>query len=158
MYVTTEYKEWAKDLVNALKFKSMRQASTPIARIMAEQLPYFDRVTLIVPLPTAPKRVRQRGFDHTGYIAREISKITNLKYLKILRKTDNRRQVGATRKQRLIQAKESYTVIKPKDVRGRDILLVDDVATTGASLGAAVRALKDAGAKSVRAAVFSYTK
>ncbi|MCA9342853.1 ComF family protein [Candidatus Saccharibacteria bacterium] len=158
LYVANEYKNEPKELVAALKFKSKRQASIPISRIMAEQLPYLDKETVLVNLPTAPKRVRQRGFDHTKLIAKAIAKQKGVKYINALSKTDNKRQVGATRKQRLNQTVNSYRVTVPRKVAGKNVIIIDDVVTTGASIDSAVKILKKAGVKQVYAAVFAYTK
>lgn len=158
VYITNEYKDLAKTLVNALKYKSKRQASIPIARIMTDQLPYLGNDFIVASLPTTPSRVRQRGFDHTMFIAKEIARQKNLKYRKVLRKTDNSRQVGSSRAQRLKQAEGAYMVTSPKRVEGKKVLLVDDVVTTGASLNAAISELKKAGAIQVYATVFAYTK
>lgn len=158
LYVADEYKDEAKELVSALKFRSKRQASLPIARIMAEQLPFLDKDSVIVNLPTAPQRVRQRGFDHTLYIAKEIAKLKDLNVASVLRRKDNKRQVGSTRKKRLEQLKDSYRIIRPEKIKDKTIILIDDVVTTGASLDSAIKVLKQAGAKQVYAAVFAYNK
>lgn len=158
LYVVSEYKNTAKQLISTLKFKSKRQSSLPIASMIAEQLPYLAEDTLIVNLPTAPQRVRQRGFDHTWHIAREVAKQKGVKAERVLRRKDNHRQVGSTRKQRIEQSKDSYRVAKPERIKGKNIILIDDVATTGASLSSAIKELKNAGAKNVHTAVLAYSK
>ncbi len=158
LYVALEYKDEAKDLVTKLKFGSKRQASRPIAKIMSDQLPYFGEDTIVVSLPTAPQRVRQRGFDHTRKIAKELAKQKGLRYINVLKKTDNKRQVGSSKKQRLEQSKNSYRVTSAQHIKGKKVVLIDDVITTGASVNYAAEALGIAGAKQVVAATFAYTK
>lgn len=158
LYVAAEYKSTAKEIIAALKYKSMRQASKPIARALAEILPLLDGQFIVASLPTAPVRRRQRGFDHTEHIARELAGLIQQPYKRILRKTDNNRQVGATRTVRLKQAKNAYRLAHGAQVSGSKILLIDDVVTTGASLSEATKTLRQAGAKQVICAVFAYSK
>lgn len=158
LYVASEYKDSAKQLISTLKFKSKRQSSLPISLMIAEQLPYLAEGTLIVNLPTAPQRIRQRGFDHTWHIAREIAKQKGVQARRVLRRKDNHRQVGSSRKQRIAQSKDSYRAVNIEDIKGKTIILIDDVVTTGASLSSAIKTLKQAGAKDVQAATFAYNK
>jgi predicted amidophosphoribosyltransferase len=64
-------------------------------------------------------------------------------------------QRGAKRSDRLVQARESYRVKLPEIVSGRDILLVDDVLTTGATICEVARTLRKAGARNVDALIFA---
>jgi len=155
--VCQEYKGTAKNLVKVLKFECKRQAATPIARMLNEVLPFIeiDQVTYV---PTAPRRIRQRGFDHTKLIASELAKLRGLPYAPTLVRTNNTQQVGSDKKQRLLQAENTYKAIDNKKVKGKKFLLIDDVVTTGSTLQAATRALKQAGAKKVYCATFAYSK
>lgn len=158
VYVTNEYKDVAKELVKGLKYSSKRQAAKPMASCITEVLPLLSEDTVVTNLPTAPARVRQRGFDHTQYIAKTVAKQKELAFVSLLGRTSNVRQVGADKKQRIAQVKDSYRLRAGVDIKGKSILLIDDVITTGASLSEASKVLRRSGAKEVVCAVFAYSK
>jgi ComF family protein len=111
--------------------------------------------TLIVPIPTAISRIRQRGYDQTVLLARALSRQGHLLRADVLVRVSRSRQVGANRQKRLAQLRNSFIVSGNELVRKADILLIDDVVTTGATLETAATVLKKAGAKSVSAVVFA---
>lgn len=158
LYVASEYKETPKALVRVLKYDCKRHGALPIARVLTELLPHYPPGVLVVAVPTAPLHVRQRGFDHTARIAKEVAKLKGLRFVPALSKPNNLRQVGASKKNRQEQAKGAYRIKRNSNVNGCDILLIDDVVTTGATLAECIKVLKKAGAKSVDAAVFAYSK
>lgn len=150
----TDYDGVAKELVRRLKFGSTRQAARVMADVMATRLP-ADQPLLITHMPTASSRIRRRGYDQAALLARAIAAQTDRPYLPCLVRLGQARQVGANRKQRLQQLQDQLHVSRPGRVRGRHVVLIDDVTTTGASLEAAAAALKEAGAKRVEAVVFA---
>lgn len=162
VWVCTDYEKLAKDLVQKLKFSHQRAAAIPLAQLMTDTLLTFvadDEIRaknyLIIPVPTATGRVRERSFDHTVLLARCIAKNISLEVRFNLKRLGQSRQVGAKRSVRQAQATGNYYLNKPQQIKGRNILLIDDVVTTGATLRAATRVLRQAGAKSVDALVFA---
>jgi ComF family protein len=123
---------------------------------MAEYLPYFGPETLLVPVPTATQRARQRGYDQADLLARELSEILGLPHQYLLSRLGQARQVGTGRKQRAAQLAKAFRV-KGRVPINSHIMLVDDVVTTGATLEAAATILKKAGAKRVDAVIFAQT-
>jgi len=150
----TGYDGVAKDLVWRLKFDGMVAAAAEMARCLAPLMPAGPDV-LLVPLPTATSRVRQRGYDQAGLLVRELSRLTGLPHATCLRRLGQHHQVGAGRQQRLAQLKDAYRPINAKLIAGKHIILVDDVLTTGASLEAAATTLKTAGARRITGLVFA---
>jgi len=138
-----------------MKFDTKRQAIEPVAQIMTDNLGVFNKDMIICHLPTAPSRIRQRGFDHTLLIANCISRLSGLKSTTLLSRKTNIRQLGSTRTKRFEQMEQEFRVFNPSLVAGQNILLIDDVVTTGASIAGATKALKLAGAKRVSALVFA---
>ncbi len=154
VWVRSEYNEVAKKLIYSTKFKSAREGSGVIAVLMTEELPVFPAGTTVVHIPSAAERKRQRGYDHAEYIARKLAHNSNLNFQKILGRHGNARQVGATREVRLKQLQGAFYVIN-SNINDKHILLVDDIVTTGGTLEAAAKALRQAGAKQVDAVVFA---
>jgi ComF family protein len=155
IYVATSYDSLYERLLHELKFECRKQAINPIVGIMLQQLQSIEGYDSICPLPTAPSRVRSRGFDHTLLISRELSKKCSIPTQKSLARSTNARQVGANKRERLSQLENEFKVHDKSSVRGKNILLVDDVITTGASIASATNALYKAGAKSVSALVYA---
>lgn len=162
VWISTTYEGVAKKLINSYKFAGTRLAAEKIAQLMADTLSDFNRQSdltrldyLLVPVPTATSRRRRRSFDHARLLAKHLGSKTNMKLIDALGRLGQSRQVGARREVRLKQLNESYWVRLPYLINGRNILLIDDVVTTGASLSAAGRVLRQAGAKRVDALVFA---
>lgn len=162
IWIATDYDGLAKSLIQKYKFGCQRGAAAPLASIMAQTFWAFnskehvqESAYLVVPVPSASSRVRQRGFDHAMQLAKLLSKRLDLPISQPLLRVGQNRQVGTKRQQRLAQAQDSYKVFKPLDVTGRSILLVDDVVTTGATLQAASQKLRAAGVRHVDALVFA---
>lgn len=155
VWVAQDYQEHAKKLVRLFKYERAKAAAMPIARQMADTLPYFAKDVIIAHIPTATSRQRHRGYDQSELIARSIVKLKGLEYAPLLERSGQARQVGSTRQQRFAQAQQMFRLETKRDIRGSSILLIDDILTTGASLEAAAQVLKRAGAKDVSAAVFA---
>jgi competence protein ComFC len=155
VWVRTMYEGCAKQLVHDFKFERKRAAADPIARLMAEALPYLSPDSVLAHIPTAPSRVRQRGYDQAELLARSLARQLGVSHQTILARVTQTRQVGSHRKERLSQMQHAFRVIRPDRFVGLSVVLVDDLTTTGATLEAAARCLRDAGAKSVSAVIFA---
>lgn len=154
VWVTTEYDGVAKELVRLFKYERARAAYRPIAEQMAETLPYLAADTIITYIPTATSRQRLRGYDQSQLIAKHLAKLKKVHFIPLLERYGQSRQVGATKKKRFEQAGEMFRFIGNAVPRG-DIIIIDDILTTGASLEAAAKFLKQNGAQRVSAAVFA---
>jgi ComF family protein len=144
----------AKTLVHRLKFERARTAADIAAHVMAIQLPARSD-WLVTHAPTAPQRVRERGYDQAQLMARRLARLAGCEYASLLLRVSQHRQVGQTRKVRREQMAQAFWTVRTQQISGRHILLVDDVLTTGSTLEAAAATLKAAGAKRVSAAVFA---
>ncbi len=153
VWIRSKYVFTPKNLVQALKYERKKEAYQIMAKAMLESIPKLNLKTVIVPVPTATSRKRQRSYDQAELLAKEIARLLNLPYQKLLIRIGQTRQVGSKRSQRLKQLNGSYLV--PRNIRGMHILMVDDVLTTGSTLESAAKALKASGAKKIKAVVFA---
>ena len=157
VWITTTYKGGPKLLIKAYKFEEKRAAAARIAELIDESLPYFPDPPLVAFVPTVTSHRRARGFDHAEYIARELAKGRDWHYARLLHRTSQVRQLGATREQRQSQLKGLFRPINKQLIKNRHILLVDDVITTGATVGECARVLYKNGAAKVDVAAFART-
>jgi len=158
VFIATTYESHAQALVQKYKFGHLRTAVRPLAEIMCQMLidsALTRRDYLIVPVPTATSRVRERGFAHSELLAKSIAARLKVEYCPVLRRLGQTRQLGSKREDRLVQLDKSFAIKNGRRAKNRRVLLIDDVLTTGASLIAASKVLKDAGAQQVDAAVFA---
>ena len=152
VWVATEYAGLAKKMVHKYKFERARTAARTIAQQMDAVLPNIPQSTVVTYVPTETRRMRMRGYDHAALIARELARERGLPYRRLASRVTHTRQVGAGRAVRYRQLAGAFLVIR--DVPP-DVLLVDDVVTTGATLETVAAVLRQAGAKHVDAVVFA---
>lgn len=153
----TVYDTVAKALVWKLKLAGTQSATRIMAKRMASHVYGATNKSIVVPIPTATSRIRQRGYDQASLIARELAIRTRLPYHACLSRLGQMHQHGASRHERLLQLTDAFRVIRPVIVRGKHVILVDDVITTGATLEAAAKVLHAAGAIRVDAVAFAQT-
>ena len=116
-----------------------------------------EKADFIVPVPSVEKRIKQRGFDHTLKLAKSFSNLTSIKMdNKILKRVSEiKPQIESHRAERIKNIKQ---VFKAEKINGQNIILIDDVITTGATLNECAKALKDGGANKVYAVTVAATK
>jgi ComF family protein len=102
-------------------------------------------------VPLHKSRHRERGFNQSEIVAQEISKLTGLYVLKnaLKRKKNTKDQTNLSPQQREENVKGAFVVTQPDMINGKNIILVDDVITTGATLSECARMLKQAGAEKI---------
>ena len=141
-----------RSLAGALKFGGrLALARRAAAAIRAAAPPEALRGGL-VPVPPDPLRVRLRGFDPAEEIAASLARVTGLRLERCLEREVGRRQVGRPRRERLASPPRISVWRAPP----RSALLVDDVWTTGATLGACATALREGGADRVVALTLAH--
>jgi ComF family protein len=141
-------------LIGLYKFERTQSAYKILGNLLLNTLPELPENTIIVPVPTVSSHVRERGYDHMLLIAKHIAKARGLKCEQKLYRRSDTKQRQSTSTQRVAQAKLAFAVSSKIDDT-RPYLLVDDVATTGATIKYASKTLRDAGAKHVWVAVIA---
>ncbi|MEK6271719.1 MAG: hypothetical protein AABM42_03625 [Actinomycetota bacterium] len=145
------YEGIARDLVVSLKFGARLPLARRAAAVIAERAPTGLLEGVIVPVPAAPGRRRWRGFDAAERIAAALSVETGLPLGLCLRRSQGRRQVGRPRSERL-GAPPQVRLAGPPPAAA---VLVDDVVTTGATIGACARALRSGGSDRIVSLTFA---
>ncbi len=105
-------------------------------------------------MPTIQKHIRARGFDHMSKLAKCLARQNGLEVAEVLVRGNNCVQVGASEEKRRKQAKTAYITKSGIDVNA-SYLLIDDVWTTGSSMMAAAKTLREAGCKHLNIAVIA---
>ena len=140
----------ARGLVGALKFRRLLRLADRAAEAIVANLGGVPEGTL-VPVPAAPLRRRVRGFDPAEEIAHALARRGALGPVSCLRRRQGPRQVGRPRAERLADPPR-VTLRAPAPA---EAVLVDDVITTGATLAACARVLRDGGAERIVAVAFA---
>ena len=138
------------------RFKYGRDLSTGsiLSSFMADfQFPGFDyrNYSLIVPVPLHIKKLRERGFNQSVILAQALKKKwqISLNYFLLKRSKFTLTQTGLDKEEREKNIKGAFEVTSAKNVKDKNIILVDDVYTTGATLNECAKTLRKAGAKDV---------
>ena len=155
-----------KTAIWEMKYKNNEKAIETLAEIAhAEILNYLSDWTLfenftdpiLIPVPLSKEKLEKRGYNQTEILAKEIVKLDNAVNLIcfpdiVIKSKDTEDQSSLkTRARRLKNLNGCFEVISPEKAKGRDIIIIDDVTTTGATLKEMKKVLKKSGAGKVKA-------
>ncbi len=141
----------ARQAILQLKYRHLKAIAAPLGQLLAEYLGSHPlKGEVIIPVPLHPKRLRERGYNQASLLAKELGKLVDLPVVEdtVTRVRDalpQARTGSAIERRRNVQD----AFVCHQGLEGRQILLVDDVCTTGATLDACASALKAAGASYV---------
>ena len=138
------------NLIYELKYKNHPEIGETIGRMVATEIKasgFFDGIDGIVPIPLARKRQLQRGYNQSHEIARGVTEITGLPILSaaVRRNSFEGSQTNKGRWERNENVESVFELQDASMVRGRNLLLIDDVVTTGATVIACAKELVKAG-------------
>lgn len=155
------YEGAPKRFVYRLKFGGRRYLAAFIAEAMVDR--YLDcgfECDCVVAVPLSAKRKRKRGYNQAELIAEEVSRRLKLPLIDgaLVKTKENKSQAKLTRREREENVRGVYEVTSPETFKGRRVLVVDDVMTTGATLGEVSRVLYKAKARSVEALTYCSTR
>ena len=154
VWAPVAYEGAARAVVSRVKFHGAVALAAHMAAAIVANAPagLLERPLVAVPSPAA--RSRRRGFCHAALLAQALSARTGLPVAPVLERAgDTARQVGRARSQRL-RAPPAFRALEPG---GDEVVLLDDVVTTGATLGSCRRALAAAGWRCTRAVAYART-
>lgn len=149
------YEGVIKELIHAFKYKNKDYLGKTLSRPMIDFIQEFDLpinyIDFIIPVPLHKIRLREREFNQaeilSGYIAREFKK--EVLSDKLIRRRQTKQQTDLEVNQRFLNVKDTFSINRPKTIKGKNILLVDDVLTSGATASEAAFTLKNAEANIV---------
>ncbi len=147
----------AREAVHALKYGGLPRIVDDLAAAMAADLFPTDEASVLVPIPLAPKRLRQRGYNQSEALARALARLWRIPVVDVLiRSRETATQTALTPETRLANVAGAFTPGHGPGVNlpATSLVLVDDVFTTGATLAEAARALEQAGARTVYGITF----
>lgn len=150
------YEGALRDLIHLFKYKGTRPAGKLLGRLLNQAVTAMalPDSLIVVPVPLWSGKRNARGFNQAEAIARtfmdfQTSSSIQLDTSILVRTRETASQTGLTRPQRRANVRGAFAVVRPEKIKGRSILIVDDVMTTGTTAGECARVLRRAGAKEV---------
>jgi ComF family protein len=155
LIAVTDFDGIGREAVHALKFNGRHAIAGPIGRIMAQAIAGIE-VDVVCHVPLHPRRRRERGYDQAALLGRWVARTLELPY-----RPDALQRIRATAQQAMLdhvarQANVDGAFRARTKLRGRSVLLIDDVSTTGATLRAAATALRENEVTSITGLVFAH--
>jgi ComF family protein len=148
---TGTHEDILQSAVQGLKYGGLRHLAQPLGLRLANALQHLDwSIDVIAPVPLGEKRQRERRYNQAELLAKSLTEYTSISCQPhaVMRRRETRSQVGLNRQERLENMVEAFEA-DPKQIAGCNLLIIDDVLTTGATLSACVEAARSAGARAV---------
>jgi ComF family protein len=157
------YDTGLREMIHLLKYERVRPAANVLGRMLAEAIEPLEgdwegRVPVMIAVPLHAEKMRQRGFNQSELIAasalrslrrKELMPELSLNITALIRRRATESQIGMSIEQRQANIRGAFKVVRADQVADRDVLLVDDVFTTGATVSECTRVLRRAGAVNV---------
>ncbi|MCS7245539.1 MAG: hypothetical protein N2504_07025 [candidate division WOR-3 bacterium] len=141
------YSDRVKKLIEYYKYEGFLKIGRFFSELLSHKIlakrELFKEKSIIVPIPTSKARIRERGFDHTEYLAKEVSRITGVEYKKLL--SSEYRPSQTKVKDRFENSKNRFFGISLSEYREYQIILLDDVITSGSTMLSAINVLSNLG-------------
>jgi len=149
------YEGVVKELIHAFKYQNKDYLGQPLSRLMIEFIREYalpmEFLDAIIPIPLHKTRLREREFNQAEVLSTHIAAQFNKGVLRdsLRRNRPTQTQTGLEDALRFSNVKGSFSVTRSEHIKGKNLLLIDDVFTTGATASEAAYALKNAGANIV---------
>lgn len=137
--------------VQNFKYYGKTALSRTLVALLIEFMSDLPEIDVVLAIPLHPSRLRERGFNQAALLAQPLAKYLQRPFLldNLERVLPTSQQVGLAKEERIKNIRRAFVVHRPEAVRGKHILLVDDVFTTGATFNEAAKVLTRAKAKRV---------
>lgn len=135
-------------LIHALKYRGNKELGFRLGRMAAlyyRETGLFETVDRLLPVPLHPKKERQRGYNQTEWIARGVQSVVGipLETVSLIRIKRNESQTRKRLSERKRNVAHIFRVGDKERLRDKHVLLLDDVITTGSTMGACIEALQE---------------
>lgn len=145
------YKGTLKQLILNFKYKHDFEAGQVLVDLLEEKICNKDKEYYLVYIPITKSRFKERGFNQCEYLAKELAFRQGFKVLDCLEKVkDTKSQKTLDREERKLNLIGSFKVIDENQVKGRKVILIDDVITTGATIEEGIKILKKSGVLEIK--------
>lgn len=145
------YNEKSSPAILKFKYGGRKAFALPLARILAKRFETVDIIADVVTFVPMPKeREKERGYNQSFELCKEFSSLTGILMIDALERVKNvERQATLGRAERIKNMQGSFNAKNKQEFKNKDVLLIDDVVTTGATASECAKTLLNAGAKSV---------
>lgn len=145
------YDDVSAPIILRFKYNSQKWYKTPLAHLLKDYYKNSDITTdCVTYVPMPETRQKERGYNQAKELAEEFNKLTNIPLFDLLtRKDDKIRQSTLSKEERIKNIQGSFSAINKSIIKGKDILLIDDVSTTGSTASECAKVLKASKARSV---------
>jgi ComF family protein len=134
-------------LIHIFKYGKVESLAGPLSQFLLQTVPVEHRFDLVLPMPMHWRKRWERGFNQAELLAEPVARYHGLNLARNLKRHRyTKPQAGLSEAQRRENLRNSFAIVRPPQIVGKRILLIDDVFTTGATLRTAAAALKSAGA------------
>ena len=146
----SEYEDVLKNKMLAYKFNDKKYLKDFFVQELAKCVNGIN-ADYVIGVPISKKRLKERGYNQTNLIAKEIGKTLNIEYIPnmLVKIKETEHQSKLSKTERKFNIKNSFKVADIYNVDNKEILLIDDIFTTGATVNECSKMLKKAGAKKV---------
>jgi ComF family protein len=150
-----------RNLIHNLKYRGIKEIGSELGRIYGLVLKssgFTNTIDIIIPVPLHPIKQRSRGFNQSELIADGISEATGIQVNKnaVVRTVSSSTQTRRSRYERWVNVEGIFSTEDPASIRGKHVLLIDDVITTGSTMESCINEiLKTEGVK-VSVAALAY--
>ncbi|WP_338766100.1 ComF family protein [Bernardetia sp. ABR2-2B] len=162
-YVFFKKQNNVQSMLHYLKYKDAPEVGKLIGNWYGQELlenDFYKNFDIIIPVPLHPKKLRKRGYNQSACFGKGLAEVWEIPHLEhgLKKITNTKSQTKKSREERFNNMKKGFTVSNPEEIRGKSILLVDDVITTGATLEACANLLLESDAKTVSIATIAATQ
>ncbi len=143
-----------REMIQSLKYQGKHDLAIPLGMLMAEKVRtagLVKTVDIIIPVPLHPLREKERGYNQSLWLAETIGRRLKLPLQTdaLIRRSYLKTQTGLGKNERVANMAQAFCVIGEEKILNKNILLVDDIITTGATLLACAGVLRQKGAREI---------
>lgn len=154
-----------RNVIKGIVYSVKRANNVPLMEFVAKEMAAGDNYmygenTVVTYCPRSLKNFRKYGYDHARFIAMEYAKSKGIEFSEVLKRNlfhRGKEQKLLNYNQRAVNMKKAFSIKKGADVKGKTVILIDDVVTSGSTVGECMSMLYQAGAKNVVCRSFAHT-